>query len=201
MEDPAGEGHVEVGAQIADGAHQQHEQQRGGKLQQEFRPGGQAGILVAADLLPVVQKADGAEHTGEEQHEDVHELAVQHPLEAHREADEGRREDEHDAAHRGGARLAVMPGGAVVLDLLPRFLPAEPGDIEFSEGRREAESQHKRADQLYRHRSLSISGFVSSKRRQRSRAHPCGASQGLPPGSPRGLCRQAILHHRDAPCQ
>ena len=58
MDDSAGEGHIEVRAQIADMAHQQHENKGRGQLQQELCLRGEAGILMMADLLPVVQKSD-----------------------------------------------------------------------------------------------------------------------------------------------
>ena len=197
---------IQVGMHEAGLAHDQDEHQRRGELQQELGSGGQAHVLFFLELFPVVQKADRAEHQGEQQHEDMLEASVEHAVRADGQAAERHGEDEHHAAHGGGAALALMPFH-LALDLLPKLLSAQPGDVVFPEGAGEQEGQDEGSYQLDRHRVLPVSGtvnvlvFVSADAPRRFRAHPYGAFHGRRSGSPRGLSRQAILHHPDPRCQ
>ena len=142
---------VKAGAHIADLAHQKHKHQRGHQLQQELGLGREAQILLLGQLLPVVQKADGAEHAGEQDDENIDEFAPEHPLKADREADQNGRKDEHHAAHGGGAGFTHVPGGAVFLDLLPGLDAAQPGNIELTEGGGKQEGQNEGGYQFNGH--------------------------------------------------
>ena len=142
---------VQLGLQKADLPHQQHEHQRRRQLQQKLHLGAQAQILLFADLLPVVQKTDGAKDEGEEQNEDMHIIAVKHALKAQGQAHEGHRQDEHAAAHGGRTAFFLVPVGAFLPDLLPGLLPAEPGNIEPAEGCGKHKGQRKGRYQLDRH--------------------------------------------------
>lgn len=69
------EGYVQVRRHIAGAAHEEHKGQRRDELEQKLRLCGEAEILLFAQLLIVVQKADGAEDEREYEAEDVPVLA------------------------------------------------------------------------------------------------------------------------------
>ena len=173
-------GHIQMRAHKADLPHEQDEHQGRGELQQELAAGAQAHVLFLFELFPVVEKADQPEHAGKQQHKDMLEAAVQHPVKADGQAHQGDRENKDHAAHGGGAGFGPVPLD-LAFDLLSGLLTAQPGDIVFSERAGKQEGQHEGANQLDGHKRLRCSERLSaalfslSASPPRSPVHPCGA--------------------------
>ena len=129
---------IEVWPDIAYLAHQQHEHERRDELEQELHLCREAEVLLLLELFPVVQKTYKPKHPREQQHEYVYEVALEHSLKADGQAHERDRQNEHHAAHRGGAALALMPFD-LSFDLLPGLLGAQPRNIILPERRRKQE--------------------------------------------------------------
>ena len=169
-------------------AHQAQKHHGRRQLQNEFLLGGEALVLVLADLAVIVHKADEAEDQGEQVHIQVNELPLQHlPPPQHKHGDAGAH-DEHDAAHGGGAGLAGVPGGAVLPDLLSGFQLPQFRDQKFADDQRQREAEGQGGNGLCHHcvspfpppvtaPAMFIS-FVNTGAPPRSPAHPYGASHG-----------------------
>ena len=206
MQHLPGEGDEEIGADIAQTAHQKNEDEGGRQLQEELAFRGEAEILLFADLLPVVQEADRAEDQREAQYEDMCETAVQHAREAQRETHERSGENEHHTAHRGRAALGLMPGGTLLADLLSGLFLLQPGNIEFAERGGEQKRQHKSRYQLDDHmentsNNVSTLLIFCAESPRRFLSRPYGAFRAPLPGNPHGPSRRVILHHRARRCQ
>ena len=153
---------VEVGGHIAELAHEEDEDQRGGQLQYELGLGRKAEVLFLLELLVVVQEAYRAEDEREEQAEDVAVFAAHHRLEAHGEADGGHGGDEHEPAHGGSALFRLVPGGAVLAYGLPGLNPAQPGHEESAHAARNEKAYSEGECQSYRHLSLFLFSSISA---------------------------------------
>ena len=143
-----GKGDIQVIGQQALIPHQHQEHHRRGQLEDELLLGRQALVLVLADLAVVVHKADEAEDQGEQIHVEVAELPLQHVAPSQDEHGDARPQDEHDAAHGGGARLGLVPGGAVLPDLLTGLQLMQLRNEKFADEQRQHEADGRRDQNL-----------------------------------------------------
>ena len=90
---------------IAHFAQQKDKDERRDELEQELCLSAQAEVLLFAQLLPVIKKADDAEDECEKQNKYMRKVAAAHGVKAHRQADEGAGAYEDNAAHRGRSGL------------------------------------------------------------------------------------------------
>ena len=60
-------------------------------------------------------------------------VAAQHPLPAAGKSGDAAAQNEGDAAHGGGARLGIVPGGAVLPDLLSGLQLPQLRQYEFAQ--------------------------------------------------------------------
>ena len=88
------------------------------------------------ELDEVVEEADRAARERGEEHGQPLQRVVRD-----RQEREGRREQDHEAAHRGRARLRQVMLGSLLADVLPEFVLAQEGD--------EARADQDRQDQRY----------------------------------------------------
>ena len=180
IHDPVqGEGHPEEGHIQLVGhqpliAHQAQKQDRRRQLEHKLLPGGQALVLVLAHLAVVIHKADHAKDQGEQEDVQVDKAPPQHLSPAQQEHRDACAQNEHDAAHGGGARLGLVPGGAVGPDLLAGLELAQLRQDEPPDDQRQYKADHKCQQQLL-HNSLP---FVDPAPQA---AHPgCRAAGSLP---------------------
>ena len=126
------EGNVQVGAEHPLIAHQAQKGHGRRQLQQELLGSGEAGVLVVLYLLVVVDVADAAKDQRKQVDVQMLEIALQHPAPAADHDGHADTDDEHQAAHGGGALLRHMPLRADLLDALAGFQPYQRGDQQLT---------------------------------------------------------------------
>ena len=101
--------------------------------------------MVVFHLHEVIEKADGAEHQGERQHEQGAEGPGGNVLSPHGEHRRSNAHNKGQAAHGGGVLLGVVPGRAVLLHALPGLQAAQQGNQHFTR----QEGHHKGHQEAY----------------------------------------------------
>ena len=117
------EGDIQVGTQHPLVPHEAQERHGRRQLQHKLLQRRQAGVVVMLHLLIVVNVADEAEHQRKEIDVQVGEVAARHMLPAQSHDGDADTDNEHQAAHGGGALLGHVPGGADLLDGLAGLQP------------------------------------------------------------------------------
>ena len=149
------EWNVQLVAQQALIPHQTQKHHRRRQLQQELLLSGKALVLMLANLAVIIHKSDQAEDQRKQVYIQMDKLSVQHFLPPQSEHSHAGAQDEHDAAHGRGARLGLVPGGAVGPDLLSGFQLVQLRDQEAADHQRQHEGHRGRDDGLY-HMSLPL---------------------------------------------
>ena len=101
---------------------------------------------MVAQLLEVVDHPDHAEDQGEEEDIQVFVIPRLDLFPPGHQAGGSNGDDEHDAAHGGGALLGHVPGGAVRPDGLAGFQPVQQRNQQLARDGGHAEGDNKAED-------------------------------------------------------